>query len=120
MKRFTWIFAVMFLFFAGSAFAAWYNPISWVKSGLEAGGWNLVAYIFTGLLALGIFATVVFVRIVQTLKEAGEFQIHFADALADRKITTDELKQLAADARDVFDIWKKTPDAYIPEPKTDG
>lgn len=115
MKRFLIFFSLMMVCFATAAMAFSWNPVNWVKSGLEAGGWTVVAYLVTAFLALAVFGTVVAVRIIQTMKEAGELLIALSDALADRKVTPDEIKLIIADVRDVFNVWKATPPAYIPD-----
>jgi hypothetical protein len=108
-------FFVLFMAIATQVFAAWWNPVDWVKSGLESGGWTLAAYIATFALGLGIFATVLFVKIVNSMKAAGIFLQVLADALIDRKLTPDEIKAIIADAKAVYDPWKKTPEQYKPE-----
>ncbi len=118
MKRFIGLLIGLMVLFALPAVAfSWgdVNPINWLKSGLTAGGWTVLAYILTAVLALAVFGTVVAVRIIQTLKETGELLIALSDALSDRKVTPDEIKAIIADIRAVMDVWKKTPDAYKPE-----
>ncbi|MDD5353038.1 MAG: hypothetical protein PHS93_07765 [Candidatus Omnitrophica bacterium] len=114
MKRFAWILAVLMVCFAAPAFAAWYNPVDWLKSLLSSGGYTVLAYILTALLSLAVFGTVAAVKIVKTLKEVGEFLIVLGDALSDRKVTPEEIKAIIADVRDVVNIWKATPEAYKP------
>jgi len=109
MKK-VWLFVGLLLaFFAVPAMAAWWNPVDWVKSGLESGGWTALAWVLTGLAGLAVFSTVLAIRIVKTMREVGELLVSFADAFDDRKFTADELKQIAKDARDVCDVWRTTP-----------
>jgi hypothetical protein len=103
------------LAFPLAAFALSWNPVSWVKAGIEAGGVKVLAWLFTALLGLSVFGTVLAVKIIATLKEAGELLATLGEALADRKMTAEELRQIGTDARDVFNIWKTTPDEYKPK-----
>jgi hypothetical protein len=119
MKRFLFTFVFFMFVFATCAFAAWYNPISWIKAGLAAGGWNAVAWILTALLGLAVFGTVMVVRIINTLKEAGELLIALSDALSDRKVTPEEIKTITDDIRDVMNVWKTTPEAYTKPPEAE-
>jgi len=118
MKRFPNPFNILlalillFIAFAAPAFAAWWNPVDWLKSGLAAGGWTVLAYILTAVLALGIFGTVMALRIIKTLRETGELFIAFADAVADHNVTPAEIRGIIASARDVVDVWKKTPEQF--------
>jgi len=119
MKRFPNPFNILlalillFIAFAAPAFAAFsLNPISWIKSALESGGWTVLAYILTAVLALGIFGTVMALRIIKTLRETGELFIAFADAVADHNVTPAEIRGIIASARDVVDVWKKTPEQF--------
>lgn len=68
------------------------------------------------LTALAVIVFSVFgaisVRIITTLKEAGEFMMVLANALQDRKITREELEAIIKEAQDVFNIFKKTPEKY--------
>lgn len=112
MRKNVWAVGLILLvlvFAATTANAFGFGDIkSWVT-------WQGAAYLLTFILGLGIISGgILFTRIVQTLKEAGEFMTYLADALNDKKLSADELKKIVADARDVFDIWKKTPDKYIP------
>ncbi len=50
MKRFLIFLTLLMAFFATSAFAAWYNPVDWVKTALDSGGMTIIAYILTGIL----------------------------------------------------------------------
>ena len=112
MKK-VWLFVgLLLLLFAVPVFAAWWNPVDWVKSGLESGGWTALAWVLTGLAGLAVFSTVLAVKIIKTMKEIGELLIAFADAVDDRKFTADELKRIAKDARDVCDVWRETPAKY--------
>lgn len=104
------------MLFPVAAFALSWNPVDWLKAGLEAGGMKVLAWLFTALLGLSVFGTVLAVKIIATLKEAGELLATLGEALADRKMTAEELRQIGLDARDVFDIWKETPDAYKAKP----
>jgi hypothetical protein len=118
MRRITFTFmilAALAVLFAVPAFAFSWNPVDWMKAGLEAGGMKLLAWILTTLLGLAVFGSVLAVKIISTLKEAGELMTTLGNALADRSITTDELRQIANDARDVFNIWKETPAEYKPK-----
>ena len=101
--------------FPVAAFAFSWNPVDWIKSGLEAGGLKLLAWILTAVLGLAICGGVMFARVIRTLKEAGELQIAIAEAVADRKFDPEELKRIAHEARDVYDIWKPTPEQYAPK-----
>lgn len=114
MKRILLLLSLLMILFATSAFAFSFNPVDWVKSALSSGGYTILAYMLTAIMAIAIFGTVLAVRIVQTLKEAGELFIALSDALSDRKVTPEEIKTIVANARDVFNIWKKTPPAYVP------
>ena len=114
MKKIMMLCALMFILYVTSAFAFSFNPINWIKDGLAAGGWNLVAFILTAFFGLAIFGTIVFIKIINTMKEAGELLIDLSNALVDRKINPDEIKTIVNDIRNVFDIWKKTPDNYKP------
>jgi len=119
MKRILWILAVLMVCFAVPAFAFSWNPIDWIKAGLAAGGWNAVAWILTALLGLAVFGTVMVVRIINTLKEAGELLIALSDALSDRKVTPEEIKTITDDIRDVMNVWKTTPEAYTKPPEAE-
>jgi hypothetical protein len=118
MRRITFTFMILAAFavlFAVPAFALSWNPIDWMKAGLEAGGLKVLAWLFTALLGLSVFGTVLAVKIISTLKEAGELLATLGEALADRKMTAEELRQIGLDARDVFNIWKETPAEYKPK-----
>jgi hypothetical protein len=111
MKRITLIIAVMLLTIGAFAVTAnagvWETVKGWV-------GWQAVAYVLTAVLSLAaVGGSVLFIRIIQTLKEGGEFISVLAKALEDRKTTQEELKAIVKEGRDVFDVWKKTPDKYI-------
>ncbi len=110
MKRNIWTIGLILLalvFVATSAYAFGFSDIkSWVT-------WQGAAYLLTFILGLGIIGgSLMFVRILQTIKEAGEFMVYLADALNDKKLTPEEMKKIMADARDVFSIWKATPEQY--------
>jgi len=117
MRRFVMLFTVVLLVlaFAVPAFAFSWNPVNWLKAGLEAGGMKLLAWILTAVLGLAVCGGVMFARVIRTLKEAGELQIAIAEAIADRKFDPEELKRIAHEARDVYDIWKPTPEQYAPK-----
>lgn len=115
MQRITLVLALAFILavlFAAPVFAFSWNPIEWIKTGLEAGGWTALAWVLTAIAGLAVFSTILAVRIVKTMKEVGELLISFADAAEDRKFNPDELKKIAKDARDVCDIWRATPAKY--------
>jgi len=111
MKRILVLLGILagLMLISTGAFAFGFGDIkSWVS-------WQGVAYMLTFILGLGaIGGTILFTRIVQTLREAGEFMAYLADALNDKKLSSDELKKIVKEGRDVFDVWKKTPDKYVP------
>lgn len=115
MRRFNLcllVLAALAVLFAVPAFAFSWNPVGWIKAGLEAGGMKALAWILTAVLGLAVFSTVLFIKIVSTLKEAGELLTTLGTALADRSMNADELRQIAKDARDVCNIWRTTPAKY--------
>ncbi len=119
MRR-TWLFTgILLVLFTTSAFAfSWgsLNPVNWIKGALESGGMTVAAAIITFILgSAAIFGTIAYVKIVNTLKESGEFLTVLGNALADRNVTPDEIRAIVKEARDVFNIWRKTPEDYKPE-----
>lgn len=63
------------------------------------------------LLFSSIFG-ILFVKVANTMAEAGEFLVALGNALSDKKITSDELKDIIFHARLVMNIWQKTPSQY--------
>ncbi len=92
---------------SGSAYALSLGSIKDWLSG------NVIAYILTGILAIGaIGGSLMFSRIVTTLQELGEFLTALGLALSDRKITKEELTTLLAQGKEVANIWRKTPGEF--------
>ena len=107
MKRIIGATIVMLLI-ATSAYAGLGAIKAWI-------GWQGVSYALAFLLALGgIGGTVLFVRTTQTLKEGAEFLAVLATALADKDTSPETLKRILAEGRDVWDVWARTPDRYLP------
>lgn len=108
MKRILVLLAGMMLI-TTAAFAFGLGDIkAWI-------GWQGVSYILAFLLALGgIGGTVMFIRIVQTMKEGSEFLAVLATALASKDTSPATLKKIVAEGKDVWNVWAKTPDKYIP------
>ena len=109
MKRTVTVFTVVLpvVLAAGMAYAGTLDKVKdWFT-------WNAAAYIITGLLAVGVIGeSVILGKIIRTLKEGGEFLTVLGDAVEDRKLGSDELNTIAKEARDVFDVWKPTPERY--------
>jgi len=110
MKRTHIIFATTAIMLVSVAFPAyagvWGSIRGWVSG-------QALAWIITGILAIGgIGASVMFTKIVRTLKELGEFLTKFAEVLADKKTTREELSDLVKEGKDVLDVWKNTPEQY--------
>jgi len=93
--------------FGGIAFAGPFGAIkNWMAS--EAFAWAISAVILT----LSLVAGVAFQRVSKTLIEAGEFMTALGSALADSRISKDELTAIIKEAKDVFGLWRKTPEKY--------
>lgn len=101
------IFALCVVLFATSAYAGVFGKIGdWLKG-------EVLAVVLTALLAVVAGATtVVFSRIVTTLKEAGEFLSILGAAIEDKKITEEEISSILKEGKDVLNPWKKTPEKY--------
>ena len=79
-------------------------------------GWitsEVLAYAATAVIIIlsGVFG-VMFNRVSTTFKEAGEFLTVLGLALADSKISKEELAQIMKEGKDVFNLWAKTPVRY--------
>lgn len=72
---------------------------------------EVIAYTITAVLALGGLGGLV-VKISRTFKEIGEFMTAIGNALADSKMTGEELNSIVKEGKDVFSLWKKTPDRF--------
>ncbi len=99
MKRFMLFTGILLVLFATSAFG---GPLDTIKGWLGGAGWTALAFILTGLLALGIvgkytdWLSNLFIVFGAALANLGL-------ALKDRKLTGDELKQTIADFKKVKD-----------------
>jgi hypothetical protein len=115
MKRFMLcgaLFALMMVLFAGAALAFSFNPAEWVKGALNTWGWTAAAYLFTFILGLAVFGTILAARIINTLKAVGELLVHLSERLSDRRMTAEELQETVADIRAVASVWKTTPEKF--------
>jgi len=67
---------------------------------------EMFAVILSGILAVlaGGFGYL-FIRVIRTFKEAGEFLVSLSTALEDRRITREELAALIRQGRDIFKVW---------------
>jgi len=101
MKKSCVLFIVFVIVFSSLAYA---GPIDAVKS------WG-IGKIIGLVLALGINAAV-FMKIINTLKEAGEFFALLGKSLEDKKLTSKEISSIIKEGKDVFNIWKPTPSQY--------
>lgn len=109
MKRFISIIIIALFILAVSvpAYAGVFGKIGgWLK------GEALLYALAFALTAFAAASGVLFVKIVSTLKEGGEFLTVLGNAIEDKKITKDELHAIVKEARDVFNPWRKTPDQY--------
>jgi len=110
MKRFSAVFVISLVIIALFATTANALSISGIKEWLSG---TVVAYILTGILAIGVIGgSIMFSRIVTTLQELGEFLSALGLALSDKKMTKEELTDLLAKGKDVVNIWKKTPEQF--------
>jgi hypothetical protein len=112
MKR---LFAVLFtlcvVFLTASP--VWAFGFGDIKSWFQ--GETIPLLLTGGIFLLALIFGVLFAKVVQTLKEAGEAMIVLADALHDRKITKDEYERIKAEVRQVVNIWRETPEEYLPD-----
>lgn len=74
---------------------------------------EVVALVASAILAvvMGIFGVLI-KRITTTLVEAGEFLTVLGTSLSDGKLSKDEIASIISEAKDVFNIWAKTPEKY--------
>ena len=89
------------------------GPIDWLKGaagkiGLDLGAGAISAII--GFLTAGIGAGTgigyVFIRIIKTFIEAGEFFATITEAMQDKKISSEEMADIYGRGKDVFNVWK--------------
>jgi hypothetical protein len=113
MKRITVGFGaalLCLLMFAVSALAFGWGD---VKSFITGETWPVL---ITGAVFLvALVGGALFLRIIQTLREAGEAMIAVADAAADKRVSKDELERIKTEIRDVVNIWRPTPEPYLPD-----
>jgi len=64
------------------------------------------------VLGLSTAFGVMFGKVSKTLTEAGEFMTVLGTALADSRLSKDELKSIVKEGKDVFSLWRKTPVKY--------
>lgn len=84
--------------------------MQWLLKFIGSEAWSYVATFVLVIVASGV--GIVYKRVTTTLIEAGEFLTVLGNALADNKITREELKDIIKEGREVFNPWRKTPDAY--------
>lgn len=112
MKR---LYAVIITLFAALAVATPALAFGWsdIKSVLTGDTWPLI---LTGVVFLAfLVAGNIIMKVIKTLREVGELLIHFSDMVTDKKVTREEIDQFKADIRDVVNIWRKTPEEYLPD-----
>ncbi len=74
---------------------------------VSAAGSEVVSLAISAVLVLLAGASgALFVRVVRTFREAGEFLSALGYALDDRRITREELAEIVRQGRDVFAVWK--------------
>ena len=103
MKKLCVVF-IGFIVLMGIVGLAYAGPIDAVKS------WGL-GKIIALVLGIGINAAL-FVKIINTFKEAGEFFATLGKALEDKKLTSGEITRIMKEGKDVFNIWRQTPVKY--------
>jgi uncharacterized membrane protein YuzA (DUF378 family) len=99
MKRIIVLLALLMVVFAVPAFA---GPLDVVKGWLGGAGWTAIAFILTGLLAIGVIGKYTD-WLANLFIVIGTFATNFGVAIKDRKITGDELKQTIADLKKIRD-----------------
>ncbi len=103
MKKLCVLMLLIVIMTAGVAHA---GVMSGVKSWLVS---NIISIVSAaGLTAMGG----VLVKIVKTLKEAGEFMVVLGKALEDKRLTSAEIGSIYKEGKDVLNVWRKTPEQY--------
>ncbi len=114
MKRFLLFFA-LFMALASTAFAFGFGDVkSWVMG-------NFMGTIATaGCAALSFALKIIWQKntarynlVAKTLIEAGQFFEALGNMIQDPAITKDEIAKTIKEGKDVIDLYKKTPDAYV-------
>jgi hypothetical protein len=85
------------------------GPVDWIKGaagkiGLELGAGAITVLI--GFLTAGTGAGYVFMRIMKTMIEAGEFFAAIGEAMQDKKISPEEISEIYGRGKDVFNVWR--------------
>ncbi len=69
--------------------------------------WQAIAYILTGILAIGaVGGSIWYRRINAMIRETGQFLTVLSNALDDKQITKDELKNIMAEGKDIISAWR--------------
>lgn len=114
MKRCLFFFALL-MALASTAFAFGFGDVkSWVMG-------NIMGTIATAGCAALTYAlksvwqknTARFNLVSKTLIEAGQFFEALGEMIKDPTITKDELSAVVKEGKDVIDLYRKTPDAYV-------
>lgn len=114
MKRFIILF-VMLMAFASTAFAFGLKDVgNWIAG-------NVMGTIATaGCAGLGWALKLVWNKntarynlVAKTLVEAGQFFEALGKMIGDQNVTRDELAAVIKEGKEVIDLYKKTPDAYV-------
>ena len=105
------IIGIIFILSFATAVAVYAGPLAYI--GKLIGG-NVLAWLLSAVVGIAVTAnSVITLKIILTLKEGSEFVGVIADAMADHKITKDELKNIKKEGLDVFNIWRRTPNPTI-------
>ena len=103
MKRaylYSFLIIAAIVLLAGNAEAGVLGRVrSWI--GAEAGALAFSTVLAAAADAMGIM----FRRVSQTLREAGEFLSTLGAAIEDRKLTREELVNIIREGRDIFAVW---------------
>jgi hypothetical protein len=94
--------AILLLVFAAQAQALEIlGKITSVLSG------EVISLALSVVLAIGAgILGMMFTKVARTLKEAGDFLTELGNALADQKITREELAGIVKEGREIFGVWK--------------
>ena len=107
IKILTSMYLVFYFMFVAVASASVFSTIkSWIGGEVLATIATVITLIFSSIFG------VLFAKVATTMAEAGEFLVVLGNALSDKKITGNELKEIVGHARDVMNIWTTTPDQY--------
>lgn len=110
MKRF-FLMVVVAGLLALAASAAYADSFLGKVAGWLSG--EVVSLIVSAVVAILAGAVgFLFIKVQKTFVEGGEFLMVLGLALDDRRVSREELAAILKEGKDVFSLWKKTPEKY--------